>query len=264
MNYNPIRWMRKMKLPIRGLFLELLVVFLGVYLAFYLSNYSEQEKNEAQQVKIMSSLKIELEGMRFRFPGYSGYQKNKVAEWKEALSENRVIDYYNYQFIQPQYDYHALEYALQTRETEVVPFDVFQSLLAIQRNVERLREAEDRMTEVSLLHRNLPSEYELSENEQLSRFADNLFHFSKFIRFAETRAQALEQLSALALEALDFINKELPEQVRHDIEIELIQDYMGSLNQIPPMEFALPQISKFFPEIPEGEIEEVLREYYSR
>lgn len=56
----------------RFLLIELLMIFIGVYLAFLFQNYSEQKKIDKERDKVLISLKLELENFRTTFPRFSG------------------------------------------------------------------------------------------------------------------------------------------------------------------------------------------------
>ena len=74
----------------KWLLLELLIVFVGVYLAFLFQSYAEQAKIDKEKEKVLVSLKLELEEFRTSFPRFAEYQEGMVNEWDSLFRVNEL------------------------------------------------------------------------------------------------------------------------------------------------------------------------------
>lgn len=123
------------KQGVKFLLLELVVVFLGVYLAFLFQSYSEQRKIDAETQKVLIGLKEDLEYFRIYFPDYAG--SSQVEEWRELLINEKYSNFSTWRFIQPQYDYIAIEYALDS-DADVINYELNSSIAEIYQELKKL------------------------------------------------------------------------------------------------------------------------------
>ena len=244
--------------------IDLVIVFIGVYLAFLFNGYSESKKNTLQRDKVLSSLKYELEYLRFSMPGFEGHQKKLLQQWQDAYNKDSITDFYNYIFVQPQYDYVALEYAININEVEVVDFEMFTELRQLYNAIKKLESAENMMTESAQKFRNIHGGLTKKSAEYLGRRADNKFYFLRFRLAAVARAENLALIAELSTKALHLINQRMDLAKRLEIEKQLLVKYLNSLDQLPPKEHLIPMIKKFFPHFTEKEFEGVLDQFYNK
>ncbi|MGB0523176.1 MAG: hypothetical protein ACPGJS_09455 [Flammeovirgaceae bacterium] len=241
---------------------DLIIVFLGVYMASLFSNYNESQKNAKQRDKVLSSLKLELEAFRFGMPEYADFQAEQITKWNRALNNDSIIDFYEYRFIQPQYDYTALEYAIKIDETEVVDFELFTELRTLYNNIKSLEFSENLMTETAQQFKNTSKQ--LPKNHPLyhTRKADNAFYFYRFITFANSRQGSLQKVGQQASATLQRINQQLSPKKRVKIEQQLIGKFLKSYNKTPPQELAFQYAQEFFPNLTTAEINQALANFY--
>jgi len=140
----------------KTLLLELVVVFVGVYLAFMLNNYSENQKISNEKDKIMISLKQELDQIGLTFGGMGAFQKGKVEAWDSLMQAGEVANFFSWRYIQPQYNYAVLEYAINTHDARIVDFDLYEKLVKIHREIKKLEFTENLMTEWGDKFKNMP------------------------------------------------------------------------------------------------------------
>lgn len=245
--------------------LELFIVFIGVYLAFLLNSYSESQKNQEQQHKVLNSLKFELERLRFYTPGYASYQEEKIEKWHAAIKKDSLIDFYEYLFIQPQYDYTALEYAININETEVVNYELFTALRKVYNHIKSLEFTENKMTDMADRYRNTTSALPKSSLEYKSRRADNRFYFYRFIFYGRARKDYMLRIAQSAVEALTVINEQMNQKEKIKIEGELILSYFQrDYDELPPEAMAAKKIKEFFPDYPEQELKDLMIKLYQK
>ena len=98
------------------LILELLMIFIGVYLAFLFQNYWEQKKIDKE--KVLMSLKLELETFRTSFPDFASFQKQKNEEWDSLFRAKETAEFYTWRYLEPQYNFQVIE-LLWTKKEQV-------------------------------------------------------------------------------------------------------------------------------------------------
>lgn len=244
--------------------IDLLIVFIGVYLAFLFNGYSESQKNRQQQIKVLNSLKYELEILRFKMPETEAYQADEIKKWQAAMAKDSIIDFYHFLFIQPQYDYTALEYAININEVEVVNYELFSSLRKLYNDIKRLESSENLMTNTAEQFRSIPTEVKKSSTEYQARFADNRFYFFRFIKYAQARKENMGRIAESAKAALIHINKNMDHAQRISIEKELLIRHLQRLQKLPPKLAALEGIKRFFPHFTKKEWQPILDKFYEK
>ena len=210
----------------RFLFLELLMIFVGVYLAFLFQNYSEQKKVDKEKEKVLMSLKLELENFRTSFPRFANFQKEKNAEWDSIFDARETANFYTWRYLEPQYNFQVIEYALDQERTEVVNFELYDRLAKLYSSIKRLEHAERMMTEHGQRYRNVFDSWSKESAEYKARTADNRFNFYKFLVAATDRAENLERIAKTSGDILGYINTELGPEKTREAEINLLYSYL--------------------------------------
>jgi hypothetical protein len=248
----------------KKLMIDLLVVFSGVYIAFLLGNYSENQKTNIQRQKIMISLKNELEYMRAFYPGQEKYQTLKVIEWEAKLDSNKVVDFYGWRYVQPQYNYMVVEYAINSREIGVIDFHLHQQLLAVYQELKRVEYAEEKMTELALNYQPIPSMMDSTQQDYQIMFRHNRFLFKKFTIFASDRASILGRIANKAEEALVSIDENFSSQEIQQIEKEILIKVFIEISDGISEDYMKEVIQQKFPEMQEEDKKEVVAEVKKR
>lgn len=242
--------------------LELFIVFVGVYLAFLLSNYQENKRIEAEANKIYTSLKKELENIRFNFPQRAVYQRSLNVRWDSLWKNNEFPPLYDWRYIQPQYDFTTMEYALQAQSSSIVNFELYESLTNLYQGVKRLEHIEMLITDIGTQCNNVATTFGLSEEEVARRRTDNQLLFYRFKDLSVLRAKELEYLVPHAESSLEIINARLGREKQREIEINLLQDYLPELLKeanLPPERLRM-LIQKQFPMLRERDVTAVVEE----
>uniref|UniRef100_UPI004048D372 hypothetical protein n=1 Tax=Roseivirga sp. TaxID=1964215 RepID=UPI004048D372 len=183
---------------------ELLVVFVSISVAFALNNWNESKKENLEKLKVLRSLQNELQFIQNIFPEMAEYQKKMTKKWDSLMHQGTLPDFYNYWYLQPQYNYSVLEYAIATRNSKIVGFELHEEMLKIYNEFIRLKESETYMTNIALEYQPLPNNK--GENLMAER---NKFLFQKFLVYGKARARLLQEISELSDEILPIITKQL-------------------------------------------------------
>lgn len=242
--------------------LELFIVFVGVYLAFLLSNYQENNRIEAEANKIYTSLKKELENIRFNFPQRAAYQSSLNQRWDTLWSNSEFPPLYDWRYIQPQYDFTTMEYALQAQSSSIVNFELYESLTSLYQGVKRLEHIESLITDIGAKCYNVSTTFGLSEAEIARRRTDNQLLFYRFKDLSVLRAKELEYLVPHAESSLEIINARLGREKRKEIELDLLREYLPELLKDAniPKEKLKVLIQKQFPTLKEGDVMPIVDE----
>lgn len=178
--------------------IDLLIVITGVTIAFLLGSWNEYAKAEVERKKVIHSLRAELHALDSLFPSMADYQVKVGMHWDSLFTKKEVGDFYGYRFIQPQYNYAVIEYALNTGG-DVVDFTLHQKLLELYRLIKMLEQTEVYMTELALQYQPALANLTLKER--------NLFLLSRFMVFSKDRASLLQEISRQAKTVLEVLDK---------------------------------------------------------
>ncbi len=237
------------------LLLELIIVFLGVYLAFLFQNYSENQKLKTEKEKIMIGLKEDLEYFRIFFPGFISSMNNDIEGWNQLIADDSYEDFSDWRFIQPQYDYTVVEYALDA-DAEVIDFEMNSSLSKLYTELEKLRQAEELITITAQNYKAVPPNESRTTEIQILH-ANNLLNQRRLANRAQDRVGIMQRVATLSEENLKQINAEFSDSELKEIELLLIGK---RASDIPPnqTEFYIQVLKQFFPNLTEEEIRDAL------
>lgn len=237
---------------LKFLMLELVIVFLGVYGAFLLQSYSENQKLRSERDKILIGLKEDLEYFRIFFPQFSEDMQQRADEWEDLLANDQYFDYSEWRFIQPQYDYTVVEYALNA-DADVIDFELNSSLSQLYIELEKLRQAEELITQAGLSYKRVPDTEDPSP-EILMAQLNNLQNLKRLKDRALDRVAIMNRIARLSEMNLETINAEFTARELKEIELLLIEKYMDSIASEQEREYLIRQVLIYFPEITEEEV----------
>lgn len=232
------------------LVIELLVVFLGVYGAFALQDYSERRKLDAERRKVLVGVKEDLEYFRIFFPGFTA--RDLIVERAQLVAEGRYRDYSDWRFLQPQYDYTALEYALDAG-VGVVDYELNSGLAGIYQELQKLRHAEELMTRLAMAYRPIPPNAPPEPEIQLAHEA-NLNGFALLNQRAEDRAEIMDRVARLSAEVLEDVDRRFAPGTLRQVELELIRERLDGMPE-GQRETYVQLISDAFPHLAIEDIE---------
>lgn len=239
----------------KWLVLELLIVFVGVYLAFLFQSYAEDNKIDKEKEKVLVGLKLELEEFRTSFNRFADYQEGKVEEWDSLLAINEVGTFYSWRYIEPQYNFMIIEYALDQKGTDIVDFDLYSQLSKLYGEIKKLEHSERLMTELGMHYNLISDSLDKNSQEALNLKAENRFNFFKFKGFANDRVGILRRVAKTSSEIIEIINGELGEEKTREVDIRLLKTYLkGGME----MDFLREIFSEHFARYTETEMDEMI------
>lgn len=220
-----IRKLFKIGDKVKWLFLELLIVFIGVYLAFLLQSYAEGKKMYKEKEKVLVGLKLELEVFRTSFNSFADFQKVKVDEWDSLFALEKVASYYNWRYIEPQYNFMIIEYALDQKGTDIVNFDLYDKISMLYGEIKKLEHVERLMTNLGMRYNLISGSLDENSQEALNMKAENRFTFFKFKGFASDRVGMLRRVASASSEILEEINEQLGPTKTREVDAMLVEKY---------------------------------------
>jgi len=234
-------------------FVDLIVVIIGVYVAFLIQNEASKRKDQKEKIKIYSALKMELETMRVAFPLFA--QSN--FDFLDKIKSQESVDISGWRFIEPQYGYQIIEYAITNENTEIINFEVYNELQGLYVGIKQLEHTERLITEVAGDYQYLIPELSNDHPLNLERATNNQLRISRFKVFLRGRAENLLRTSGKTKPLLNAINKELGSEKSLEIDRKFIAETIG---WIQSEEKVIKLVQEHFPHISKDEIIEMYRQ----
>ncbi|MEL7145910.1 MAG: hypothetical protein AAFO69_06050 [Bacteroidota bacterium] len=237
--------------------LDLLIVIIGVYCAFLIQRYSENSKNEKEQTRIIKALKYEIEVFRYQMYQTSSYAAKTSAQLKELRKKDVYRDFSDYRFIEPQYDYQTLEYALNLQNAEIIDFQLNNLLQSLLVEIRKIEHAERLLTEVAAAYRTVPKALSAKSETYLLMHSNNMDLFDRFIIFIEDRSIFANRIFESSVRCLKEIDDHLGTDTAKSIEEELIRQKAPSFDS---EEIAVKLGLQLFPKFSEEEMRTIYRD----
>jgi hypothetical protein len=237
--------------------IDLCIVIIGVYCAFLIQAFAENQKTAREKEKILTALKYELEFFRIQMPGRGGYSENQANEWNALLDSGNYYNYSTWRFVEPQYNYQVLERAISDQYTEIIDFELYQALNQLYVQIRRIVYSERLLTDIALRYKSIPSNLKTGSSDYAIIWTENYDNFQRFVQFMYDRAGNQNRLGSESADALLLVNERLGALKRIEIEKKLIR---SNLDQVKSEEEAVALASQLFPNIKSEEVRQLYRE----
>ena len=234
-------------------FVDLIVVIIGIYIAFLLQSTSAVQNDRREQVKVYSALKMELEAMRVVFPEFATSNINFL----DRVKDRETFDISSWRFVEPQYAYKIIEYAINVQNTEIVDFEMYNQLQKLYVGIKQLEHMELLVNEISGEYQYLIPELKKNHPLNLERTANNRSRIYRFKMFLQGRAGNLNRTSKMATDILSTINERLgPEQTKAINQKFIAENAPWIGSEVEAVQLGL----QHFPDLTEKEIMEIYRQ----
>ena len=233
-------------------FIDLVVVIIGVYVAFLMQSSAAVKNDQREQIKVYSALKMELETMRVGFPRFAQSNIDFLNERKDL----EFFDISDWRFIEPQYGYQIIEYSINIQNTDIIDFEMYNELQQLYVGIRQLEHVERLLTEVSADYQYLIPELNESHPVNLERKANNRSRMRRFRMFLSGRVGNLNRSSKKAEKILLSINERLGQDLTKEIE----RKFMSEISHILSEEEAVQLGAIYFPNFTKEEIIEILHQ----
>ncbi len=119
-----------------------------------------------------------------------------------------------------------IEYALNQEGTDILSFELYESLSVLHSFIVRLEHAERMMTEHGMRYRNISQKWDKESMEYQTRNADNRFNFFKFRVASLDRTESLKDIAKRSEYIVQLVNNELGPEMTRKAEIDMIYKYL--------------------------------------
>jgi len=224
--------------------IDLLIVIVVVYCAFLIQSCAEADKTAQERDKIFSALKYEIEIFRYESTQIESGISQNLAEWEQQTADGSYIDFSNWRFIEPQYGYQIVEYAINIEDSDIIDFEGYTRLQKLYVEIKKVEHTERLITEVSMKYHDIPDNLPKSSNEFLLLAADNWRNYTRFRQFTRDRKNIMGYVKNATYAALEFLNKKMDPVKRKEIESDLIA---LKASDFPNETFFIGLVNQFFP-----------------
>ena len=238
--------------------IDLLIVIIGVYCAFLIQQSAERKRDKESQDRVLTALKYELETFRFYMTNISGGMAKMYRELNQVKFQGKYKNFSNYRFIEPQYDYQAIEYALSLQNTTIIDFELNESLQGLWVEIKKIEHVKRLLTSTSMKYQSLPRTLDETSTAYQLLWAENFDNFGWYLMFIKDRSSIANQVAQAATTALELINDRLGEQKARELEAEIIRKYIRRIASSEEEAIELGQV--FYPKLSEEEIRSLYRE----
>lgn len=236
--------------------IDLLIVVIGVYCAFLIQEYAVNQKTIKEKDKILTALKYELEFFRIQMPGRGGFSENQANKWRKLYDSGTYYNYSTWRFVEPQYNYQIVELSINTENTEIIDFDLYQALQELFVQIKRIEYSERLLTEIGMRYQSIPNSLKRGSPEYDILWATNYENFQRLIQFMVDRSGNQKRLGSKSAEALLLVNERLSPSRKKEIELKLIE---SNLDRVRNEEEAVAVSTQLFPDFTDQEIRELYR-----
>ena len=175
-----------------SLFFEMLIVFVGVYLAFLLSGYQETKKVEREGARVVALLQVGLEYYEKLFEGFALRHENVNAAFRSQLENNEIPEYWQGGFYAaPQYPIDVINFVLTKESYKVFALDVYLPLTSFANAMQRVMYVEEKLVSIAEQYEPLPAK----SNPEYDRvFAQQRVLAARYLRYLDMRKSISEEL----------------------------------------------------------------------
>lgn len=185
------------------LLFELIIVFLGVYMAFVFSSYQESRALAKESERVVALMMVGVERYEKLFEGFAQRHEIVNAQFRSDLEQNRIPDFSESYYPAPQYPIDVINFVLTKESYEVFALKVYIPLTGFANAIQRLMYVEEKLVAISEQYEPLPvtgdSDYQRIMNQQR-------LHAQRYLNYLETRKN-------ISLELVDR-SRELGELLR--------------------------------------------------
>lgn len=129
--------------------LELVIVFVGVYLAFVLAEYREERRLDDRRDRVIALLQDGASQFEGLFTGFAQFHEGHNAEVRAVLERGEVPDFGDQLYVAPQYPIDVIAYVLTNESFDVFDLDLYLPLTQYANGIKRLMSIEAELTDLA-------------------------------------------------------------------------------------------------------------------
>ncbi len=195
------------RLPVGLLLLELVIVFVGVYLAFVLTEYQEDRQRERRTERIVQVLDLGLQRYEQVFGAMVQYHDRENAALRELLEAGGLPDFGDVYYPAPQYPMDVIDYIVTEEAFRVFDVDYYVGLIGFTNAVQRLMYIEEKLVGVAARYQPLPPADD-PDHARVAREQRQLAQ--RYLGYMERRRNTAEELRTLSAGLLKQLEPRKP------------------------------------------------------
>ncbi len=147
---------RRSPINVLQLFFELIIVFIGVYLAFLLANHQQERQARQERERVIGLVRLGLERYESLFAGFVQGHASRNATFRAALEAGEVPDFGGDYFPAPQYPIDVINHILTSESYAVLAQDLYVPLAAYVNAIQRMMYIEEKLAQLADRYEPLP------------------------------------------------------------------------------------------------------------
>lgn len=237
--------------------IDLAIVIIGVYCAFLIQSYSKTAQNRKEKEHVLSALKLEMEFFRYRMYETSLGMAAKSNELIAVQNEGDYANFSDFRFIEPQYDYQTIQYALNLENPDIVDFELYNVLQSLFVEIKKIEHVERLITETSRQYKSLPAALKKGSVPYEIIRSENHDNFQRFVRLIRDRQSISSRIASASSESLPIVNERLGKSKSMELERQMILENIGA---VPNEDAAVKITQKLFPHFTEKELRKLYQQ----
>lgn len=169
--------------------LDLIIVFIGVTLAFVFTNYKEQQKEEKETQRIIGLLKVGFERYEELFVGFVQRHETYNESFRNDLNKGTIQNYQGVTYPSPQYPTDVISQLLINQRN--LNTEAYVLLISFSNGIKRLIYTEEKLVENSEKYIQLPE-----NNKDVSPvyYIEQEKWARQYLRYLDIRKSTLQEL----------------------------------------------------------------------
>lgn len=155
----PLGFTEKIRaVKIGPIFLELMIVFVGVYAAFMLNDYRAERQRAEQRAHVVELMRVGIERYEKLFGGFALRHANANSEFRDQLARGEIPRFRDSFFVAPQYPIEVIDRVVTAEGYGVFPLDIYVLLVEFLGDMRRIMHTEEKLTLLAEASLPLPAE----------------------------------------------------------------------------------------------------------
>jgi len=188
------------------LIIDLVVVFIGVTLAFIFTNYQDQKKQNNHTEKVVKLINNDLDEYEELFGGFAIYWDSITIDFQNNLEKGNIPNFENQTFPAPQYPIDAIN-LLTNQGFETLNPEVYVELAEYSNAIKVLMYVEQKLVDASEKYTHLPKDLEITRLQRYEQFK----WAKNYLRYAKIRVRVSSYLEEKSISLKKILKENYPD-----------------------------------------------------
>ena len=193
---------RLKKINFIQLFLDLVIVFIGVTLAFVFTNYQESQRLRDDTRQMVSLLEVGLIEYEQLFEGFVTYHESYNAKFREEIRKGAIPDFGDVTYPAPQYPIDVITFILTNESYELVDPEFYVQLTHFSTTLQQLMYTEEKLVRTAEKFEELRWE-NIPETKLKQGQVEVAKRYLKYLEIRKNRSAELKKLASSIIKLID-------------------------------------------------------------